>query len=312
MERVELGRTGLMVSPAGLGCGGYSRLGMRDSSDDSGALAVVRHALELGINFFDTARAYGTEEVVGRGIAGRRADVVISTKTMFRRKDGYMAAPDIVDSLEKSLARLGTDYVDVFSLHGVTHEHYEYCVAEYLPELQRQQSLGKIRALGITESFQQEPTHQTLLQALEDDHFDVIMVGFNFLNTAARDKVFPLALEHNVGTQIMHAVRNALSNRDVLIELVAALVAGGEIDPATVNLDDPVGFLTHEEGLKSVTEAAYRYCRHEPGVNVVLTGTGSTAHLTENCSAILAPALNAEVRERLHTIFGRVRSVSGD
>ena len=93
MEYADLGKTGLRVSRAGLGCGGYSRLGMAKGGSEESAEAVVRRALDLGINFFDTARAYGTESVVGRALRGRRHDVVISTKTMFRERDGaYLPA----------------------------------------------------------------------------------------------------------------------------------------------------------------------------------------------------------------------------
>lgn len=313
MDQVRLGRTNLMVSPVGLGCGGYSRLGMRDSKDSSIAEGVVKHALDLGINYFDTARAYGTEEVVGKTVHSQRSDVVISTKTMFRDKDGgYMPAEKLVESLEKSLARMNTDYVDVFSFHGVTPEHLDYCVEEYVPVLQQQVQLGKIRHLGITESFQQDPTHEMLQRAVPGGCFDVVMVGFNFLNAGARDQVFPDCLAHDVGTQIMHAVRRALSNPEVLMQNIEQLITSGEIEKGVVNNDDPLKFLTGHPGVESVVEAAYRYCRYEPGVSLVLTGTGSVDHLTSNVAALTAPPLPDELMVELDRIFGKVRSVSGD
>jgi aryl-alcohol dehydrogenase-like predicted oxidoreductase len=302
-----------MVSPAGLGCGGYSRLGMLKGGDEAAAEAVVRHALELDVNFFDTAPAYGTEEVVGRALAGRRDDVVISSKTMYRTRDGeYLSADDILKSIEQSLVRLKTDYIDVFSLHGVTDRHLDYCLENHLPLLEQQKALGKIRHLGITEHFMAEPEHDMLIRALEADCFDVAMVGFNFLNTSARDSVFRLALENNIGTQLMHAVRRALADADVLQGILVGLIETGEVDAAEINIDDPLDFVTSQEGVDSVTEAAYRYCRHEPGVSVVLTGTGSQDHLGQNVKAIMAQPLPVELKERLDTVFGRVRSVSGD
>ena len=87
MEYTTLGKTGLEVSVAGLGCGGASRLGQGDGKSQAESVALVRRAHELGVNFFDTARAYGTEEVVGNAITGRREEVVVSTKTMFRNRD---------------------------------------------------------------------------------------------------------------------------------------------------------------------------------------------------------------------------------
>ncbi|MBT5155552.1 MAG: aldo/keto reductase [Gammaproteobacteria bacterium] len=313
MDHVRLGRTDLMVSPVGLGCGGYSRLGMRESKDSSTAEGVVKHALDLGINYFDTARAYGTEEVVGKIVHCQRSEVVISTKTMFRDKDGnYMPVERLVDSLEKSLARLNTDYVDVFSFHGVMPHDLDHCLEVYVPVLQQQIQLGKIRYLGITENFRDDPTHEMLQGAVPVGCFDVAMVGFNFLNSGARDRVFRDCLRHDVGTQVMHAVRRALSNPAVLMQNIEQLISTGEIEKGVASNDDPLKFLTGHPEVKSVIEAAYRYCRYEPGVSLVLTGTGSLDHLTSNVAALTAPPLPGELIEELDRIFGKVRSVSGD
>jgi aryl-alcohol dehydrogenase-like predicted oxidoreductase len=96
----------------------------------------------------------------------------------------------------------------------------------------------------------------------------------------------------------------------VLRETVAGLVAAGQVDAGLVDPDDPLGFLREVAG--SEVDAAYRFCRHEPGAQVVLTGTGSRAHLAANIAAILAPPLPDETRARLAAIFGRVDSVSGN
>ena len=310
LERVRFGRTELLVSPAGLGCGGSSRLGMGVGGDEHTAERVLRQGIDLGINFFDTARVYGTEEVVGRAVAGSRQDVAISSKTMFRRHDAYMAAEELVDSLEKSLKRLKSDYVDVFSLHGVTDNHLDYCLEEYVPELERQRALGKIRYLGITESFAQEPQHDMLIRAIPSGCFDVVMVGFNLLNPVARERVFQAAIEHDVAIQVMHAVRRALSNPARLRETVAELIERGEVDPAVVDPDDPLGFV--ERAGESVIDIAYRYCRHEPGVSVVLTGTGSTEHLAQNVAAISGPPIPDGLLRQLDLAFGQVCSTSAD
>ena len=122
MQTKMLGRTGLEVSVAGLGCGGHSRLGMTAGKDEAHAARIVSHALELGINFIDTARAYRTESAVGKAIAGRRDQVIVSTKVSAGRGDILLTAEELTASLEKSLTRLDTDYVDVFHLHGVRLE----------------------------------------------------------------------------------------------------------------------------------------------------------------------------------------------
>lgn len=312
MKMTILGRTGLEVSVAGLGCGGHSRIGMARGGDERHAAGIVAHALALGINFIDTARAYGTEAAVGRAIRGKREGVVISTKSSAGRNGSLLSGSEVVDSLELSLARLGTDYVDVFSLHGVMPDQYDWVVREILPALRRQQELGKIRFLGVTEMFGRDPSHKMLERALPDDHFDVVMVGFNMLNPAARKSVFPLTRRHGVATQIMFAVRRALSQPSVLAEVVDGLIERGEVDAGEIDRARPLGFLADHRQVASVVEAAYRFCRHEPGATVVLTGTGNAGHLEENVRSILAEPLPGELTSKLERLFGTVDSVSGN
>jgi len=316
MQTVRLGRTGAIVSVAGLGCGGASRLGMARGGDVDQAAGVVRRAIELGVTFLDTARAYGTEEAVGVGIRGRRNEVFLSTKVGPRRSDarggGLADAADVARALDDSLRRLGTDRVDLYNLHGVTDGEYDHCIAVLLPELRRQQAAGKIRFIGVTEMFGGDTGHAMLARAVPDDHFDVVMVGFNLINPSARARVFPLTLEHDIGTLIMFAVRRMLSDPDALREAVAALVARGELDPDRIDRADPLGFLRDAPGVPSVVEAAYRFCRHEPGADVILTGTGDVAHLEANLAAIQGPPLPPDLLDRLESLFGAIDSVSGN
>jgi len=312
MQTVTLGRTGLEVSVAGLGCGGHSRLGMAAGGDAAHASRIVAAALDLGVNFIDTARAYGTEAAVGDAIRGRRDGVVLSTKALPVSAAGPLSAAELRQSLEQSLARLGTDYVDIFHLHGVLEDQYRHCVDVLLPELVRAREAGKIRFIGITERFGNDTCHAMLERALLEDHFDVVMVGHNLINPSARRSVFPLTLAHGVGTLIMFAVRRALTNRDNVREVVEKLIAEGAVDANSVDRSDPLAFVTAHPQVKSLVEAAYRFCRHEPGAHVVLTGTGSVEHLRENVAAILAPPLPEALIGRLTELFGRVDSVSGD
>ena len=312
MQTIRLGRTNTDVSVAGLGCGGHSRLGMTRGADVHQAAGVVRRALELGVSFIDTARAYGTEEAVGEGIAGRRDEVFLSTKASPGHSGVLIGAAELAESLEGSLRRLGTDYVDVFHLHGVQGGQYDHCAQTLVPEMKRQQAAGKIRFLGITEQFGGDTGHAMLPRALADDHFDVIMVGFNLVNASARERVFPLTLAHDVGTLIMFAVRRQLSDPAALREAVAGLIGRGEVDEGQCDPADPLGFLRDHAGIASIVEAAYRFCRHEPGAQVILTGTGDVAHLHANLAAIQAPPLPADVQAHLASLFGRVDSVSGN
>ncbi len=312
MQTVRLGRTGAEVSVAGLGCGGASRLGMATGADAEQAASVVRRAIELGVTFIDTARNYGTEEAVGLGIRGRRDEVFLSTKSSAGRGERMFTAAELSESLDGSLRRLGTDHVDVFHLHGITPSQYDYCAEVLVPEMKRQQAAGKIRFIGATEQFGGDTAHKMLTRALPDDHFDVIMVGFNLLNPSARTRVFPETLKHAVGTLIMFAVRRSLSQPGALQEVVAGLIERGEVDAGKIDAADPLGFLRDRSDVGSLTEAAYRFCRHEPGAEVILTGTGNVEHLEANLAAIQGPPLAPEIVERLRGLFGAVDSVSGN
>jgi predicted aldo/keto reductase-like oxidoreductase len=124
--------------------------------------------------------------------------------------------------------------------------------------------------------------------------------------------VFAKTLQENVGTLVMFAVRRALSQPDRLKAIVAELIQKGAIPPGSVNPKDPLAFLRQEGGAATLPEAAYRFCRHEPGVNVVLTGTGNPEHLRENVEAILKPVLPSRVLQRLETIFGNLDTLTGN
>jgi aryl-alcohol dehydrogenase-like predicted oxidoreductase len=285
---------------------------MATGHDETHAVGIVQHALDLGIRFIDTASAYETEVAIGKAIRGRRDQVILSTKASPGRDSQFTRAAELASSIENSLARLGTDYVDIFHLHGVMPAQYEHCVEVLVPELKRQQETGKVRFLGITEAFIRDPGHQMMPRALRDDHFDVAMVGFNLINQSARHTVFPLTLKHDVGTLIMFAVRRVLSREDALRELVTKLINDGLVNGDMVHENDPLDFLSSHSDVTSVVQAAYRFCRYEPGTHVVLTGTGSVEHLTENVASILSPRLPEELLIRLGQIFGRVDSVSGN
>ncbi len=313
MEYTILGRSGLRASVAGLGCGGPSRLGMRDNKSEKYCIALVRQALDLGVNFLDTAEVYGTEEIVGKAIAAVARDkIVISTKKKFPLDDPSDPAGEVRKSLEQSLRRLRTDYIDIYHAHGVEPGDYKYASTKLLPVLLKMREEGKIRFVGITEAFVEDPAHHMLQQALENGHWDVIMVGLSMLNQSARDRVFPKTLKDNVGTLVMFAVRRALSRPGRLREVWAELVQKGLVDRNACNPKDPLDFLIREGKASTIMDAAYRFCRHEPGVHVALTGTGSADHLKANIESLTKPPLPAPVTARLKEIFARVDCITGN
>jgi aryl-alcohol dehydrogenase-like predicted oxidoreductase len=310
MEQVTLGRCGFRVSRMGLGGGGHSRLGRSTGRSDDESIAVVQRALELGINFIDTAEGYGTEEVVGQGIRGRDRDrIVISTKKSLSRNNPPGPA-ELRAGLESSLRRLGTDYVDVYHLHGLKIDQYDRAISELVPEMQKLKQQGKLRAVGVTEAFNSDRGHEMLGRAMSDDCWDVIMVGFNILNQSARQRVLEAARHKNIGVLCMFAVRSALSQPPRLREIVAELLQAGQLNGDTIDRDDPLGFLTRDGAAGSVVEAAYRFCREEPGIHVVLSGTGNVGHLEQNVQAMRQPPLTVEVQQRLVRMFEGIDNVS--
>ena len=310
MEYTTLGRTGLNVSRMGLGCGGHSRLGLSTGSTPEQAECLVRQAVELGVNFVDTAENYHTEETVGRALAGLNETVFISTKAAVECEGHLSTATEMRQRVEKSLRRLQRESIDLFNLHGVTPEEYAYGRNELVPVLQDLQNEGKIRFLGLTEQFLTDTSHQMLDEALEDDIWDVMMVGFSILNQSARTSVFPRTAAKNIGTQCMFAVRRALTRPDALRELVADLAAKGDIDANQFDLESPLGFL--EEVAETIQDAAYRFCRWEAGIDIVLSGTGQLTHLRENALSINRPPLPEATVALLKTLFDGVDSISGN
>ena len=309
MVKTTLGRTGLDVSVMGVGVGGPSQIGKKTGKSEAESAQIILKAFDAGVNFVDTAEGYGTEPLVGLALKELPRDkVVISTK---KSSKGH-AAEAVAKSCEESLTRLGTDTIDVYSLHGVFPDDYERCREELYPELVKLREAGKIRYIGITEMFNADKDHRMVARALEDDLWDVVMVGFNILNQTARESVLQKAIQNNIGVQVMFAVRKAMSNPDYLLETLRSLIEAGQID--VDDLDDPahpLDFLVHDKGAVSVPDAAYRFCRHEPGTHVILSGTGNPDHLRQNVESLERPALPASDLNRLKHIFRKVDSTTG-
>ncbi len=318
MQQVTFGKTGLTVSVAGLGSGGHSRLGQSYGNTTAQSIAIIHAAMDMGVNFIDTATAYGTEPIVGEAIKGRRDEVILSTKRIIFQKGtspvgtDLLSGEDFMTGVEDNLKLLGTDCIDVLHLHGVFANQYDHCVRELVPALHKLREQGKIRCLGITERFISDTDHTMLSRALDDDFWDVVMTGFNMINPSARRTVLPKTQEKNIATLIMFAVRRALSDPTATAEIIRELAAADLIDTSELTLDSPFDFLLAPDIASSVTEAAYRFCRHEPGADVILTGTGSLDHLKENLDVLQMPPLPKQAQDKLRKIFGNVDSVSGN
>jgi hypothetical protein len=183
-----------MVTSVGFGGIPIQRL------DNDQAVQVVRHCLDLGVNFIDTANAYSTsEERIGQAIAGRRAvrrgsrreGLVIATKSGARDGDG------VREHLALSLERLGVESIDLYQLHNVSNqEQWEKVLAPGGPldVVREAQAAGQVRHIGITSH-----SMEMALQAVRSGHFETLMFPFNFITDEAAQELIPLALERDVG-----------------------------------------------------------------------------------------------------------------
>jgi aryl-alcohol dehydrogenase-like predicted oxidoreductase len=309
MDYTILGRTGLKVSVMGIGGGGPSGLGQYSGKSKEESIALVRQGLDAGINFFDTSEVYRTEDIIGEAIKGiDRESLVLSTK---KGTLDNLTPDDVRRSLEKSLKNLGTDYIDIYHLHAVRSKNYNYLMSEIAPVLIELKEEGIIRFIGITEYFTGDTKHEMLQKALQDDIWDVIMVGFNILNQSARIHIFPKTIEKNIGVLIMFAIRRALSHPKRLKRILKKLISNNQINSLDIDLSNPLNFLVHSGGAVNLVDAAYRFCRYEPGPHVILSGTGNSEHLKANIESFSRPPLPKEEVEKLKKIFKKVDSVSG-
>ena len=300
MQYTTLGRTGLKVSAAGLGTGGASRLGLGSGQTEDNAIAVVREAHARGVTLFDTGTNYGNEAALGHALEGiRRDSIVITTKTPVHKGKENLTPETVIACLDDSLRDLRTDYVDVFMLHGVPPDHYDHARDDIMPAVQREKEKGKFRHLGMTESAPGDLQHEVLRYATMAGLIDVAMVAFHMMHQSARHSLFPHTQTVNVGTMGMYAVRGIFTSAERLIADLKAAVEAGKIPPSWATDKNPLGFLLHPGGAATLAEAAYRFVRHEPGMDVVLFGTGNVTHVRENVASILSPPLPEADRAEL-------------
>ena len=306
MQYRTLGRTGIDVSLLSYGSGGARNLGQNQDLPDADQNALIRRCLDLGINLFDTSENYGrSEEILGRALAGvSRDSYYLCTKFWYEGRD---PAKDLAEALDRSLARLRTEYVDIFMLHGLLPSQYDEAVDRFYTEMQRAKEAGKIRFVGFSERFHEDPAHEAAERAVRDDAepWDVIMLKYGILNQAAANAALPLAQERGVGIMNMAAVRVKLPDPELLVQTIAEWKERDHIAGDSIPERDPLGWLVHDD-VDSVVSAGYKFAADHPAVSTVLTGTASIDHLNANAAALDHPALNSADTKRLKSLFGEI------
>ena len=209
MEYVNLGRTGLKVSRLALGCMTYGvpdRGGHEWTLDEEHSRPVIRHALESGINFFDTANSYSdgtSEEIVGRALRdfARREEVVIATKVYFPQGKGPnqrgLSRKALMAEIDNSLRRLGTDYVDLYQIH---RWDYGTPIEETLEALHDIVKAGKARYIGASSMYAWQFA-KALYTA--DRHgwtrFVTMQNQLNLINREEEREMLPLCAAEGIG-----------------------------------------------------------------------------------------------------------------
>lgn len=308
MDYRTLGRTGLDVSLLSLGTGGPSRMGQRRNADFSEMRELVRGALELGVNLFDTSPLYSrSEQLLGRALKGVPRDTYkLATKFAPGIQIPFPPASSLESSLRASLAHLRTDHIDLFQMHSVPSEHMADILDLYMPVIGRLREQGALRFLGVTEDPLRDPDHQMLGSAIPTGLFDSVMVAYNILNPSAAESVIPQALDHNVGVIVMTAVRRGLVDKSTADERVRTAVSDGLISERVLPPEDPTGWMITPP-YETIAQVAYRFAASPAGVSTVLTGTSRLKHLVDNARSLHGPSLPKENVDRIHAVFGKIQ-----
>lgn len=199
MAKVEIGKTGLVVNPVGLGTNAVGGYNLFPRLQDEIGKEIVQVAINNGIDFLDTAFIYGpgrSEELIGEVLKENknRHDMVLATKGAHKLVDGQVVLDNsphfLRETVEHSLRRLQTDYIDLFYIHFPDENTPK---AEAVGVLQRMKEEGKIRAIGVS-NF----TIDQLKEANQDGYVDVLQSGYNLLKRDAEDDLFPYTTEHNI------------------------------------------------------------------------------------------------------------------
>ncbi len=327
MEYRVLGRTGLRVSALAFGCGDVGGLIVRGAPADR-ERAVAR-AVELGINYLDTAPAYGSgesERNLGQVLRALRPPVIVGTKFRLAPAELADAPAAVARSVETSLGRLGLERVDLLHLHnligrvgdGERRLGVGRVLDAVVPAVRRLQEQGKVRFFGVTASGETGALHRALATGV----IDTAQVVFNLLNPTGAyevpagypaqdyDRLLLLAREQGVGTIGIRVVAGGalsgqLARHPTAIPAVAPIASGPDYatDVARARALEPLVAGGHAG---SLIEAALRFAITGDAMSTVLIGCSDLAQLEYAAAAVNKGPLSPTALESLRPIWGHL------
>jgi myo-inositol catabolism protein IolS len=283
MQYRQLGTSPVSVSQIGLGTWGMSGAFWGDA-DDAESIRVIHRALDLGVTLVDTAEAYGkghAEEVVGKGLAGRRDKAVIATKVA----PNHLDPKELEGALEGSLKRLQTDYVDVYFVHW---PNPDFPIGPTMEALERLRSQGRIRSVGVS-NF----TPEEMDRASQHGTIDVLQPPYNMLWREVEARTLPYCREHNIGVMPYSGLAQGLLTGTLTRD--TAFVAGDERRTTVLFQHGTYEqALDAVEGLrpiaakygKSVPQLAVQWLTSRPGVSSPLLGARTVKEIEENVGSV--------------------------
>jgi aryl-alcohol dehydrogenase-like predicted oxidoreductase len=296
MKYRKLGRTGYEISEIGYGAWGIGGTQWLGGTDDE-SLTALRRAIELGLNFIDTALAYGaghSEELVGRVVreAGRR--IYVATKVP-PKNQLWPARPGIgieqvfpydyiLRSTERSLKHLGAETIDLLQLHVWNPEWIAR--DEWRRALEELKTSGKARAVGISINDHQP---DSALEIIKTGLIDTVQVIYNIFDQSPERNLFPLAMERNIGV----IARVPLDEGSLTGQIDEnTRFAPGDFRVGYFRGDRKKQVREHVESLlrdlgadrASLPEIALRFCLSHPAVSTVIPGMRSLRNAESNCA----------------------------
>lgn len=306
MKRVTLGMTGLEVSAIAFGT--WQLGGDWGSFDEDEAVGAIRAARELGINFFDTAQAYGfgaSEELLGKALRddleGAREDVVIATKGGLRIDAEHGLVRDsspawLRRGVEESLRHLGMEYIDLYQVHWPDRETPLEASAQALGELMEE---GKIRHMGVSNFGVAEMAEFARTRAVE-----TLQPPYHLFRREIEAEVLPYAREHDVGVLVYGPLAHGLLTGAMDAETTfpaedwrsgSSLFSGDTFVRNLETVSELEGF-ARERGY-SVGRLAIAWTLANPAVQVAIVGSRSKAHIEDSLGALDVELSEEELRE---------------